>query len=140
MPPPPNTNNILMVVACAILDSDNRILLARRPEGKDFAGLWEFPGGKVEAGESLEQALIRELHEELDMDVKENCLAPFSFASHAYDRFHLLMPLYICRRWKGVIRAMEGQELAWVAAHKLKDYETPPADIALKVMLRDFLL
>ncbi len=130
----------LMVVACAILDDDNRILLAKRPEGKAFAGLWEFPGGKVEVGETLEQALIRELREELDMDVKESCLAPFSFASHAYDDFQLIMPLYICRRWKRQIKPMEGQELAWVAAHKLAGYETPPADVGLKAMLRDFLL
>ena len=133
-------NNILTVVACAILDEDNRILLAKRPEGKAFAGLWEFPGGKLEAGETLEEALIRELFEELNMDVNESCLAPFSSASHAYDDFQLLMPLYICRRWKGIIQPMEGQALSWVAPHKLKDYETPPADVGLKAMLRDFLV
>ncbi len=134
------TTNILMVVACAILDSDDRVLMAKRPEGKAFAGLWEFPGGKVEPGETLEQALIRELFEELNMDVHESCLAPFSFASHAYDDFHLVMPLYICRRWKGNITPMEGQDITWVPPQKLMRYDTPPADLGLKAMLIDFLL
>ena len=115
------------------------MLIAKRPEGKKLAGLWEFPGGKVELGERPEQALIRELKEELDIDVKESCLAPFVFASHAYDSFHLLMPLYLCRRWDGVVAAREHDALAWVKPNKLSDYPMPPADEPLVAWLRDLL-
>ena len=114
-------------------------MLAKRPQGRSLAGLWEFPGGKVESGETPEQALIRELEEELAIDVSLACLAPFTFASHAYPEFHLLMPLYVCRRWRGEMRAREGQELAWVRPVRLGDYEMPPADEPLRAMLRDFL-
>ncbi len=130
---------IVLVSAVALVDSDNRVLLARRPEGKPLAGLWEFPGGKVHAGETPEAALIRELKEELDIDVAASCLAPFTFASHTYEKFHLLMPLYLCRRWNGVVRGREGQALAWVRPNKLKDYPMPPADVPLVALLRDFL-
>ena len=130
---------ILLVAACALVDIEGRVLIARRPEGKPLAGLWEFPGGKVNPGESPEAALIRELKEELDIDVAESCLAPFTFASHAYERFHLMMPLYLCRRWEGMVRATEGQALAWVRVGKLADYPMPPADKPLVAMLRDFL-
>lgn len=122
---------LVWVVACALIDVDGRILLAQRPEGRPMAGLWEFPGGKIEAGERPEHTLIRELKEELDIDVKEACLAPLTFASHAYDDFHLMMPLYVCRRWDGLAKAMEGQQLAWVRPNKLRDYPMPPADIPL---------
>ncbi len=121
----------LLVVAVALVDVDGRVLIARRPEGKSLAGLWEFPGGKVEAGERPEAALIRELKEELAIDVEQSCLAPLTFASHSYDDFHLLMPLYVCRRWKGVVRPSEGQELQWVKPLKLRDYPMPPADLPL---------
>ena len=110
------------MVACALVDADKRVLIAQRPQGKALAGLWEFPGGKLERGERPEQTLIRELHEEIGITVKEDCLAPLTFASHAYDDFHLLMPLYICRRWDGEVIAREGQQLAWVRANKLRDY------------------
>lgn len=130
---------ILTVVACALIDADGRVLLAQRPEGKPLAGLWEFPGGKIHPGESPEQALIRELKEELDIDVRESCLAPLTFASHAYEAFHLLMPLYICRRWEGVLRAREGQAVAWVKPNRLGDYAMPPADKPLIAMLQDLL-
>jgi len=130
---------ILTVVAVALVDADGRVLLAQRPPGKAMAGLWEFPGGKIHAGESPEAALIRELKEELDIDVTEACLAPFTFASHRYEAFHLLMPLYVCRRWKGTLRALEGQALAWVRPAKLGDYVMPPADIPLVAMLQDLL-
>ena len=130
---------ILTVVAVALVDADGRVLLAQRPEGKPMAGLWEFPGGKIHAGESPEAALIRELKEEIDIDVTEACLAPFTFASHRYEKFHLLMPLYVCRRWKGTLRAREGQTLAWVRPVKLGDYPMPPADIPLVAMLQDLL-
>jgi 8-oxo-dGTP diphosphatase len=130
---------LTLVVAVALIDTDNRILLAQRPEGKQLAGLWEFPGGKVEAGERPEETLIRELREELGIDVAENCLAPFAFASHGYEAFHLLMPLYLCRRWEGVVTAQEGQALAWVRPQKLADYAMPPADRPLVALLRDFL-
>ena len=130
----------VLVAACALIDVDNRVLLAQRPEGKAMAGLWEFPGGKIEAGERPEETLIRELHEELGIDVKEPCLAPLTFASHVYDDFHLLMPLYICRRWEGVAIAREGQQLAWVRVGKLRDYPMPPADIPLIPHLLDLLL
>jgi 8-oxo-dGTP diphosphatase len=130
---------ILTVVAVALVDVDGRVLLAQRPEGKAMAGLWEFPGGKIHAGESPEAALIRELKEEIDIDVTEACLAPFTFASHRYGTFHLLMPLYVCRRWKGVMRPREGQALAWVRPEKLGDYPMPPADKPLIAMLQDLL-
>jgi 8-oxo-dGTP diphosphatase len=122
---------IVLVAACALVDADGRVLLAQRPEGKTMAGLWEFPGGKVEDGEMPEQSLIRELQEELGIVVKEACLAPLTFASHAYPDFHLLMPLYVCRRWEGQVAATEGQKLAWVKPNRLRDYEMPPADVPL---------
>jgi 8-oxo-dGTP diphosphatase len=131
---------LTLVVACALIDADNRVLIAQRPEGKQLAGLWEFPGGKLEPGERPEPALIRELHEELGIDVKEACLAPLTFASHAYDSFHLLMPLYICRRWEGMVISKEGQALAWVRPNKLRDYPMPPADIPLIPPLIDLLM
>ncbi|HWT07702.1 MAG TPA: bifunctional GNAT family N-acetyltransferase/(deoxy)nucleoside triphosphate pyrophosphohydrolase [Roseomonas sp.] len=130
---------ILLVAAVGLIDPDNRVLLARRPEGKPLAGLWEFPGGKVHAGETPEAALIRELKEELGIDVTEACLAPFAFASHGYESFHLLMPLFLCRRWSGQVSAMEGQALAWVRPQRLGDYAMPPADVPLVALLRDFL-
>ncbi|MFN9093090.1 MAG: 8-oxo-dGTP diphosphatase MutT [Alphaproteobacteria bacterium] len=129
----------LLVAAVALIDAENRVLLARRPEGKPLAGLWEFPGGKVAPGETPEEALIRELREELGIDVSAACLGPFTFASHTYEKFHLLMPLYLCRRWQGQVTAMEGQALAWVRPVRLGDYAMPPADIPLVAMLRDFL-
>lgn len=130
---------LLLVAACALIDSDGRVLLARRPEGKKLAGLWEFPGGKLHPGETPEAALIRELAEELGIDVAASCLAPFAFASHAYDKFHLLMPLYLCRRWRGLVRPLEGQTLAWVRPARLQEFEMPPADRPLIPLLRDFL-
>jgi 8-oxo-dGTP diphosphatase len=130
---------MVIVVAVALIDADGRILLAKRPEGKSLAGLWEFPGGKVETGERPEAALIRELQEELSINVEESCLAPLTFASHAYEDFHLLMPLYVCRRWKGLVQAAEGQELKWVAAKALRDYPMPPADLPLIPHLVDLL-
>ena len=123
--------NIVLVAACALVDADGRVLLAQRPQGKSMAGLWEFPGGKVEPGETPERSLIRELKEELAIDVKEACLAPLTFASHSYPDFHLLMPLFVCRRWDGSVTAMEGQRLAWVKPNQLRDYEMPPADVPL---------
>lgn len=129
----------VLVVAAALIDVDGRVLIARRPEGKQLAGLWEFPGGKVDLGERPEDALIRELREELEIEVTEACLAPFVFASHAYETFHLLMPLYLCRRWKGVIRAREHSALAWVRPERLADYPMPPADEPLVAWLRDLL-
>jgi 8-oxo-dGTP diphosphatase len=130
---------ILLVVAVALIDADGRVLLAQRPPGKSMAGLWEFPGGKLHAGESPEEALVRELKEELGIDTSGSCLAPIAFASHRYEKFHLLMPLYVCRRWKGTLRAREGQTLAWVRPVKLGDYPMPPADIPLVAMLQDLL-
>ena len=130
---------ILVVAACALVDLDGRVLLARRPEGKKMAGLWEFPGGKLNPGETPEVALIRELKEELDIDVTAACLAPLFFASHGYERFHLLMPLYVCRRWKGTPQGKEGQALAWVHKDKLAEYPMPEADRPLVPLLRDFL-
>ena len=129
----------VLVVACALVDPDDRVLLARRPPGKSMAGLWEFPGGKVDAGETPEAALIRELNEELAIDVTEACLAPFTFASHIYDDFHLLMPLYVCRKWDGSVTALEGQELAWVRPVRMNQYPMPPADEPLVAMLCDLL-
>ena len=136
---PPGAKRIVLVAACALIDVDGRILLSRRPEGKAMAGLWEFPGGKLEPGETPEAALIRELHEELGIDVAESCLAPFAFASHAYDKFHLLMPLYLCRRWSGRPESRENQTLAWVPPRRLTEYPMPPADKPLIPLLRDFL-
>jgi len=130
---------IVLVVAVALVDADGRVLLAQRPEGRPMAGLWEFPGGKVQPGEAPEAALIRELKEELGIDVSEACLAPLTFASHRYERFHLLMPLYVCRRWSGTVTAQEGQSLAWVRAQKLDRYAMPPADKPLVAVLRDLL-
>lgn len=122
---------IVLVAACALVDIDGRVLLAQRPEGKSMAGLWEFPGGKIEHGERPEETLIRELKEELGITVREDCLAPLTFASHSYPDFHLLMPLYVCRRWEGMIAPTEGQRITWVKPNRLRDYEMPPADIPL---------
>jgi 8-oxo-dGTP diphosphatase len=130
---------LVLVAACALVDVDGRVLLARRPEGKRMAGLWEFPGGKMNPGETPEAALIRELHEELGIDVAASCLAPFAFASHPYPDFHLLMPLFLCRRWQGRPEGREGQALAWVRPAKLSDYAMPEADKPLVPLLRDFL-
>ena len=130
---------IVLVAAVALIDADGRVLLAERPAGKHLAGLWEFPGGKVQPGETPEAALIRELAEELGINVSASCLAPFTFASHAYPEFHLLMPLYVCRKWSGIVMAQEGQRLAWVRPAKLGDYPMPPADKPLVAMLRDLL-
>ncbi|WP_186418382.1 8-oxo-dGTP diphosphatase MutT [Bosea sp. CS1GBMeth4] len=130
---------LLLVVACALVDPDNRVLVTQRPEGKALAGLWEFPGGKLEAGERPEPALIRELAEELGIAVKEACLAPLTFASHAYPEFHLLMPLYICRRWEGTVSSREGQALKWVRPGKLRELAMPPADEPLIPPLVDLL-
>lgn len=130
---------ILLVAACALVDADNRILLAQRPEGKSLAGLWEFPGGKVEAGETPEETLVRELEEELGIKTKVACLAPLTFASHTYETFHLLMPLYICRRYEGIPQGREGQAIKWVKAKALRDYPMPPADEPLIPVLQDLL-
>lgn len=130
---------IVLVAAVALIDAEGRVLLAQRPEGKSMAGLWEFPGGKVEPGEAPEAALIRELKEELGIDTWSSCLAPLTFASHAYDDFHLLMPLFACRKWQGIVTPMERQTLAWVRPNALRDYPMPPADIPLVPILRDWL-
>lgn len=130
---------LLLVVAVALIDADNRVLISERPAGKALAGLWEFPGGKIEPHERPEQSLIRELREELGIEVKEACLAPLTFASHAYEDFHLLMPLYACRRWEGTPQALEGQRLAWVRPNRLRDYPMPPADEPLIPPLIDLL-
>ena len=121
----------VLVAACALIDADGRVLIAQRPEGKPMAGLWEFPGGKVEKGERPEECLIRELKEELGITVKEDCLAPLTFASHVNPDFHLLMPLYVCRRWEGAVKPAEGQRVAWVKPNRLREYEMPPADVPL---------
>jgi len=130
---------LLLVVAVALIDADNRVLISQRPEGKQLAGLWEFPGGKLDPGETPEQALVRECREELGIEVCETCLAPLTFASHSYEDFHILMPLYICRNWEGEIAPQEGQQIAWVRANRLQHYPMPPADIPLLPALRDLL-
>ena len=133
------TMSLLLVAACALVDADNRILIAQRPPGKPMAGLWEFPGGKVNPGETPEAALIRELREELGIDTSAACLAPLTFASHAYETFHLLMPLYVCRRWQGIARPLEGQNVKWVRAKELRDHPMPPADVPLIASLIELL-
>lgn len=130
---------IVLVAAVVLVDVDGRVLIAQRPEGKSMAGLWEFPGGKVEPGETPEAALIRELEEELGIETWASCLAPFTFASHTYDTFHLLMPLFVCRKWEGTAMAREHTALKWVRAARLSDYPMPPADVPLVAMLRDLL-
>ena len=130
---------IVLVVAVALIDTDGRILMTKRPEGKSLAGLWEFPGGKMEAGETPEAALIRELREELGIEVKAECLAPFAFASHAYPEFHLLMPLYVCRKWAGIPRSVEGQEMKWVRPQDMRALPMPPADTPLVAHLQSLL-
>ena len=130
---------VVLVAAAGLVDGDGRVLLTRRPPGKPLAGLWEFPGGKFGAGETPEAALIRELREELGIDTERSCLAPFAFASHAYDSFHLLMPLFVCRVWRGIPTAREGQETQWLRPAKMADLAMPPADAPLVAMLRDFL-
>lgn len=130
---------LVLVSAVALIDVDGRVLLAQRPAGKSMAGLWEFPGGKVEPGETPEAALIRELHEELGISTWRSCLAPLTFASHSYPDFHLLMPLFACRRWDGVVQGREGQEIAWVRPENLRNYPMPPADLPLISTLRDWL-
>lgn len=130
---------VLLVSAVALIDADGRVLLAQRPEGKSMAGLWEFPGGKVEDGETPEEALVRELDEELGIQTWNSCLAPLTFASHSYDSFHLLMPLFACRKWEGIARPKEGQTLKWVSPKNLRDYPMPPADVPLIPILRDWL-
>ena len=130
---------LVLVAACALIDADGRMLIAQRPAGRPMAGLWEFPGGKIEESERPEQSLIRELKEELGIVVKEECLAPLTFASHAYPDFHLLMPLYVCRRWEGIAVALEGQKLAWVRPNRLREYQMPPADVPLIAHLTTLL-
>ncbi|WP_089877429.1 (deoxy)nucleoside triphosphate pyrophosphohydrolase [Citreimonas salinaria] len=130
---------VVLVSAVALIDRDGRVLLAQRPEGKSMAGLWEFPGGKVESGETPEAALIRELHEELGIGTWASCLAPLTFASHSYDSFHLLMPLYACRKWEGVPQPHEGQKLAWARPNALRNFPMPPADLPLIPILRDWI-
>ena len=138
-PPPLGERPLLLVAAVALIDADGRLLIAQRPAGKSMAGLWEFPGGKVDAGETPEEALVRELQEELGIETRQSCLAPIAFASHAYDAFHLLMPLYVCRQWRGTPRPREGQALKWVKVAALRDYPMPPADLPLVAQLRDLL-
>ncbi len=130
---------LLLVAACALVDADGRVLIAQRPEGKQLAGLWEFPGGKVEPGETPEECLIRELREEIGVETKVACLAPLTFASHGYDDFHLLMPLYVCRRFQGIAAPREGQKLKWVRPQQMRDYPMPPADAPLIPALIDLL-
>lgn len=132
-------SNLVLVAACALIDTDSRVLLTQRPAGRSMAGYWEFPGGKIEPGETPEDALVRELKEELTIEVCKPCLAPFSFASHAYENFHLLMPLFLCRNWDGEIEPREGQAFAWVRPNRMRDYKMPPADIPLRAMLQDLL-
>jgi 8-oxo-dGTP diphosphatase len=133
------TLRLLLVVACALVDADGRVLIAQRPKGKAMEGLWEFPGGKLEPGERPEPALIRELSEELGIAVKEECLAPLTFASHGYEEFHLMMPLYVCRRWDGQVQSREGQALKWVRPRQMRDYPMPPADLPLISFLEDLV-
>ncbi|TPK94161.1 (deoxy)nucleoside triphosphate pyrophosphohydrolase [Mesorhizobium sp. B2-4-12] len=130
---------LLLVAACALVDADGRVLLAQRPQGKQLAGLWEFPGGKVEPGETPEQCIIRELHEEIGIETEIPCLAPLTFASHSYDDFHLLMPLFVCRRFRGIAQPREGQALKWVRPKQMRDYPMPPADAPLIPFLIDLL-
>ncbi len=130
---------LLLVSAVALIDNDGRVLISKRPIGKAMAGMWEFPGGKVEKNETPEGALIRELYEELSVDTVESCLAPFTFASYSYEHFHLVMPLYVCRKWKGDVRPTEGQKIRWVYPRSLKEYEMLPADKPLVAMIRDYL-
>lgn len=130
---------LVLVAAVVLIDPDGRVLLAQRPEGKSMAGLWEFPGGKVEAGETPEQALIRELNEELAIDTWQSCLAPLTFASHSYDDFHLLMPVFACRKWEGIVTPREGQELTWARPATLRDYPMPAADLPLIPVIRDWV-
>lgn len=130
---------LVLVVAAALVDVDGRVLIGKRPRGKQLAGLWEFPGGKVDEGETPEESLIRELQEELSIKVAVNCLAPFAFTSHAYESFHLLMPLFLCRRWEGLVAAREHEAIAWVRPNKLSEYPMPPADAPLVAWLRDLL-
>jgi 8-oxo-dGTP diphosphatase len=132
-------SSILLVAAAALIDVDGRVLICKRPAGKALAGLWEFPGGKVEAGETPEACLIRELDEELGITVAHACLAPFVFASHGYDSFHLIMPLYLCRRWEGLVQAREHEAIAWVKPNQMGEYPMPPADAPLVAWLRDLL-
>ena len=139
LPPPPPFKKMVLVVAVALIDADGRILLAQRPAGKDMAGLWEFPGGKVKSDETPENALCRELREELNIETSPNCLYPLTFASHAYEAFHLLMPLYICRVWRGTPEPKEGQKLSWAHINQLHEFEMPPADVPLIASLRDRL-
>lgn len=130
---------LLLVAACALVDADGRVLLAQRPPGKQLAGLWEFPGGKVELGETPEQCIVRELHEEIGIETEIPCLAPLTFASHSYDDFHLLMPLFVCRRFRGIAQPREGQALKWVQPKQMRDYPMPPADAPLIPFLIDLL-
>ena len=134
------SKKIVSVVACALVDVDGRVLLAKRPAGKSMPNLWEFPGGKMESGETPEETIIRELHEELGIDTAQSCLAPLSFASHSYDDFHLIMLVFVCRKWQGTPQPLEGGDLAWVRPARLRDYEMPPADLPLIPVLQDLLM
>lgn len=132
-------SKLLLVAACALIDADGRILVAERPQGKSMAGLWEFPGGKVEDGERPEDTVIREMHEELGITIREACLSPFTFASHSYPDFHLVMPLFLCRRWEGIVIPRENQRVKWVSPRDLRKLAMPPADIPLIALLADYL-